>query len=204
MDASQPASVRVAEEADALLLADILTEAFADDPVANWTLGGPAQIAMMFKTLTKSLYLKSGFGHVTGEEAASLWLGPGVRAEPPPHSQLRLGWSIIANGGLRQARRAIRASTAMAESHPHAPHYYLFAVGVRRRSQWRGLGGRIIREGLARADRDGAPAYLENSRPRNAPLYERCGFETLAPLPLPAGAPPLVAMLRKAQPRGVL
>ena len=79
-----------------------------------------------------------------------------------------------------------------------APHYYLFAVGVRKGAQGKGLGGRLIREGLARADAEGAPAYLENSNPKNTPLYERLGFRPTAPLPLPDGAPPLLGMLRPA------
>ena len=64
--------------------------------------------------------------------------------------------------------------------------------------QGRGLGGHLIREGLTRVDTDGAPAYLENSNPKNTPLYERLGFKAIAPLPLPDGAPPLLAMLRPA------
>ena len=61
-----------------------------------------------------------------------------------------------------------------------------------------GSAALIIREGLALADKAGADAYLENSNPRNTPLYERLGFAAVNPLPLADGAPPLLAMLRPA------
>ncbi len=46
-------------------------------------------------------------------------------------------------------------------------------------------------------DDAGAAAYLENSNPKNARLYERAGFVAQKNI-LPDGAPPLVAMWRPA------
>ena len=116
----------------------------------------------------------------------------------PFGSELRVAGSIVRRAGLAALSRAKRVSEIIVGAHPAAPHYYLFAVGVRDAAKGKGLGGRLIREGLKRADLDGVAAYLENSNPRNTPLYEQLGFASQRPLPLPGGAPPLVAMLRPA------
>ncbi len=112
--------------------------------------------------------------------------------------QLELAARVFAGGGTGALRRMKATGEILGMNHPRELHYYLFAVGVRTRAQGKGLGGALVRAGLARADADGAAAYLENSKSRNTPLYERLGFEPAGWLPLPQGAPPLLAMLRPA------
>jgi hypothetical protein len=51
------------------------------------------------------------------------------------------------------------------------------------------------------ADRCGAPAYLEDTSPRNRALHERHGFQVTGELAL-AGGPPLWAMWREPATRG--
>jgi ribosomal protein S18 acetylase RimI-like enzyme len=69
-------------------------------------------------------------------------------------------------------------------------------IGVDPHAQGRGLGGALLRHAVARSDRDGVLAYLESSIPRNIPLYERHGFETMGQIQM--GAAPLVTpMLRR-------
>ncbi len=54
----------------------------------------------------------------------------------------------------------------------------------------------MLAANLERADAAGMPAYLENSNPRNTPLYERHGFVAQKNI-APKGCPPLLAMWRK-------
>ncbi len=44
--------IRAAGANDAAIVADILTEAFSDDPIMNWMFGGPKPIGDMFRVLT--------------------------------------------------------------------------------------------------------------------------------------------------------
>ncbi len=203
-EARRDCAIRAAGRGDADLIAGILAAAFADDPVMNWTFGGAGSFHTVFRELARGVYLKDGFGHLAGDSsgdwAATLWLPKGVEIRLPMANELRIAGSALFRHGLSSIRRAQKTAAVLARHHPHEPHYYLFAVGVRQCAQGKGLGGRLIREGLKRADEDGAPAYLENSNPNNTPLYERLGFKTLSPLPLPQGAPPLLAMMRPAQP----
>ena len=85
----------------------------------------------------------------------------------------------------------------MTEHHPTSAHWYLPFIGVEPTQQGRGLGSLLLDWGLARADRDGLPAYLEASSPRNRALYERHGF--VATAEVRAGdSPPMWPMLRPA------
>lgn len=189
---------RAAKQDDASQVADILTEAFSDDPVMNWMLGDARRIRDLFCILTKYAYLKSGFGDVVGDRGAALWLPASVRLRFSAWRQIELAARVFASNGFSGVRRLTSTGEVLGANHPPIPHYYLFAVGVRRSAQGAGLGGALVRAGLARADADGAAAYLENSNPRNTPLYERLGFQSKQMLPLPQGAPPLLAMLRPA------
>ncbi len=188
--------IRKATIEDAPAVADILTEAFADDPIMNWMFGGPRPIGQLFKEMTGDVYLAQGFGHIAGDGAATLWLPPGGSEKLPFMNEVRLAASMFRSGGFGALYRARETARVMEASHPKHTHYYLFSVGVRKTMQGKGLGGKIIREGLKQADSEEIGAYLENSNPRNTPLYERLGFEARAPLALPDGAPPLLAMWR--------
>jgi hypothetical protein len=50
---------------------------------------------------------------------------------------------------------------------------------------------------LERCDREGLPAYLEASSPRNRALYERHGFVVVEEMRLAKDSPPLWRMWRK-------
>lgn len=190
-------SIRSARARDAETLAAILADAFAADPVMSWTLGGEGRAFRLFLELARRVYLARGFGHLAGDKAATLWLPPGETSAPALIDEAHIGYAVLRAGGLTALARGKTVGDIMAKHHPPRPHYYLFAVGARADFQGEGFGGRLIREGLARADADGADAYLENSNPKNTPLYQRLGFETTAALPLPGGAPPLLAMFRE-------
>ena len=64
----------------------------------------------------------------------------------------------------------------MEKTIPHEPHFYLAFIAVAPRLQGLGLGSALLEATLARVDAAGAPAYLENSNPRNLALYERLGL----------------------------
>ena len=62
--------------------------------------------------------------------------------------------------------------------HPTEPHWYLPWMGVVPEAQGMGIGGALLHEGLARADADRLPVYLEATTRRSAAFYARHGFET--------------------------
>jgi GNAT superfamily N-acetyltransferase len=76
----------------------------------------------------------------------------------------------------RHLARVLRAIAAIEARHPRELHYYLPFVGVDPEWQGRGLGSAVLAPVLERCDREGMPAFLEASTPRNRALYERHGF----------------------------
>lgn len=87
---------------------------------------------------------------------------------------------------------------AMSAAHPTQPHMYLWVNGTEKSRQGMGLGSKVISVVLERCDREGLPAYLESSNPRNRPFYERHGFSVMHEITgLPEGCPPIVGMWRR-------
>lgn len=201
MDAASETDLRAARPEDARAIADILCDAFTGDPVMSWMFGRAEPPYALFHELARCVYLARGFGHVIEDKAATLWLPAGEKPFLPFLGEARLALALAGHSGLSGLARAKHCGDIVSAHHPAAPHYYLFAVGVRDGHKGKGHGGRVLREGLKRVDEAAEIAYLENSKPRNTPLYQRLGFEPGDLLPLPKGAPPLLAMTRGARSR---
>ena len=82
------------------------------------------------------------------------------------------------------------------EHHPSEPCWYLPFMGVDPAYQGQGIGSALVAVVLAKADRDGEPAYLEASSPENRRLYERHGFQTMGELTV-SDSPPIYPMWRE-------
>ncbi|KAF3391625.1 hypothetical protein F1880_007762 [Penicillium rolfsii] len=80
------------------------------------------------------------------------------------------------------------------------PHYFLDLLGVHPSYQGRGLGSKLLRWGLARADEEGVEVYLSGS-PDGRPLYERNGFQTVGESFSPYPGYEQVNMVRPVQTR---
>ena len=59
------------------------------------------------------------------------------------------------------------------------PHWYIPAIGVDPQSQDMGFGSALMNHGIARADRDEAPIYLETETERNVSFYRSLGFDVI-------------------------
>lgn len=182
------------------LVGEIIADAFDDDPVNRWVMNTDRGFAPIYCRLARHVYLKRGFSDLAGDgSGATMWLPPGEKSDLPWWAFPRFGIILLQMGGLTALSRGIRADTAMAAHHPREPCYYLFAIGVRPGNQGRGIGGQLIRTGLARAERDGMPAYLENTKEQNLAFYYGAGFEVLEEFRFGEGAPPVWAMWRPAR-----
>jgi len=186
--------VRPANEQDQQTVIDVITLAFSTDPMARWAYPNPATyLAVMPETIRA--FGGNGFAHgtvhlVEGGAAAAMWLPPGVH----PDSE-RLAALSEQHAPQDRLAAMMQVFEQMDGYHPSKPCWYLPLIGVDPPSQGRGHGSALLRYALERCDRDGVPAYLESSNPRNIPLYERHGFEVLGSIQ--AGtSPTIVPMLR--------
>ncbi|MBA3887455.1 MAG: GNAT family N-acetyltransferase [Acidobacteria bacterium] len=187
--------VRSATERDQQLVVDVITLAFSTDPMARWAYPDPATYLAVMPDTVKA-FGGNGFGHgtvhlVDGGKAPAMWLPPGVH----PDSE-RLAALGEQHSPREQQADMEQVFEQMGAFHPEEPCWYLPLIGVDPAHQGRGHGSALLRYALERCDRDGVPAYLESSNPRNIALYERHGFEVLGSIQ--AGtSPTIVPMLRR-------
>ncbi|MEM8825993.1 MAG: GNAT family N-acetyltransferase [Pseudomonadota bacterium] len=181
-------------------ITDITCEAFLNDPVSRWLFPDARAQRAIFGRLATDVYLPRGEVHLIGDEAATMWGPPGMDRDMGFVSLLRMMVSVARYGGLSGARRGKAMGDAMDAVHPAEPHWYLFTIGTRLSARGKGLGRRLFAPVLAHCDREGIPAYLENSNPDNHGFYTSHGFEPRGvPIILSPGAPPLTPMWRVPQ-----
>jgi len=202
------ANPRRATAADADGVIDVLTAAFATDPVMTWIGRKDAKRDQgrraMFRFLVGKLGLPGNELWTAADySTAALWV-------PPERADLKLPWweelqmfptvaSFTSIGGLGRVDAFRKAAD---KHHPKTkPHFYLMTIGVDPRFQGQGLGSALLDATLAMIDAKGLPSYLESSNERNVPLYKRHGYEVTSEFrPAPDG-PPLWGMWREARAR---
>ncbi|QMW21980.1 GNAT family N-acetyltransferase [Sandaracinobacteroides saxicola] len=173
---------RIATDTDRAAALALLTAAFQSDPAMTYIWPDAAsrarRLPALFAAIWDDDHAQGGTAFVTaGGEAATLWLPPGHQPLSLAAVLPRLPLFIrLLGGGFF---RALANTQAMERHRPRYPHHYLHFAGCHPTHQGKGHGGRAIRAGLARADADGLPAYLETATPTNVPLYESLGFRTL-------------------------
>lgn len=191
--------VRKATAADVPRVSEALGRAFWDDPVMRFLIPrSDANLQTLMKLETKSA-LKHGHAYMSGDgAAAALWKPPGKWRTPM--SEL-LSMAPLTIGALR-GRLLIGLSvlTAVEKKHPNdPPHWYLAVLGTEPDGQGKGLGSAVLQPVLTECDAKGEPAYLESSKERNIPFYERHGFKVTEEISLPKGGPPVWGMWRDPQ-----
>ncbi|HEY1751238.1 MAG TPA: GNAT family N-acetyltransferase [Caulobacteraceae bacterium] len=193
---------RPATWADADRVAETLAKAFHDDPLICFLLRDPATRAAKAPRLFRLLF-KLGLPHgccdlTEGYESVALWRPPGAW-EIPFHQYITNGTEFVGVFGFGGGLKVMGAMDVIEKRHPHAPHYYLQAIGTDPARQGKGYGGVVMRRQLAAADAARMPAYLESSKEINIPIYKSFGFEVTGEIKLPDG-PTLWPMWRAARP----
>ncbi|MGL5838773.1 MAG: GNAT family N-acetyltransferase [Sphingorhabdus sp.] len=176
-----------------------LSDAFMTDPALAYIIPDQKTRAKALPKLFALLVAEdSRAGRVmrsANDEAAALWRNPGM-AKDSGGSGLRLILNMIRIFGFALPRASVVAD-ALSAHLPDGRYHYLHFVGVRSAHQGKGWGGAIIREGLAQADTDGLPTWLETATPENVPLYQRLGFVTQVEWDIPKGGPHFWGMRRQ-------
>ncbi len=191
---------RKATKADSARLTAVMARAFDDDPLANW-------IALQDKRRASRIYefmrlsadkFTLPFGDVwttDNFDGGALWNPPGTW-KLGVLQQLLLMPAMVKVAGWRRIPTVVKGINMVEKDHPATPHYYLLALGVEPELQGRGIGAQLMAPVLERCDREGTPAYLESSKEKNLPLYERNGFKVTKEIVLPGDGPKIWLMWR--------
>jgi GNAT superfamily N-acetyltransferase len=195
-------AVRDVMAADTDILAAVLSRAFADDPVWRWMFPRrPERMAGMFAMPLRNARLPNGVSELAEQDgrvvAGALWDPPG-RWKTSTATQLRQFPSLVRLLGSRTFT-VLRGLGEIERMHPIEPHWYLAVLGTDPPAQGRGLGTALLWSRLNRCDDQRFPAYLESSKERNIPYYERFGFTVTGEISLPDGGPRVWPMWRNPQ-----
>lgn len=161
-----------------------LERAFSPDPLFTWVFPDPAtRPAALQRFMRVPLQYGLRYGRVTTSreaKAACVWLPPGPGITIP--RMIRSGMlGVPFRAGFGPFVKFMTANETMDQIHKARvpePHWYLMVVGVDPELQSQGVGSAMVREGLALADRESQPCYLETSERRNLAFYERLGFRS--------------------------
>jgi ribosomal protein S18 acetylase RimI-like enzyme len=189
-------SIRPARsEGDREAVIAVLTLAFSTDPIARWTFPAPATHLKVWPEMVRAFGdegFAQGAAHLAaGGAAAAIWLPPDV------HPDMDRLTSLVERHAPDERQEDLeRVFAQMERYHPSEPCWYLPMIGVDPACQGQGYGSALLRYALEQCDRDGVPAYLESSNPRNIPLYQRHGFEIIGTIPATSSLS-VVPMLRR-------
>jgi ribosomal protein S18 acetylase RimI-like enzyme len=188
MMSSHSPAVTPVERSEIAAAGAMLSRAFYADPLWVATIPDgarrPELLAGVFAGLVKTTIAAKGLVDKTPDLAGvALWHLPGrdLGLRAMVGSGLVLPRSVMSLPrqdrkrmmlGLRQI--GARRSVLMPE-----PHWYVAAIGVDPDSQGEGLGSVLMEHGIARADRDDKPIYLETETERNVGFYQRLGFDVV-------------------------
>ncbi len=165
----------------------VLVDALADDPAWTQVLPDRSTRRRALRSLLAVALADAG-PHarvaVAGERVlgAAVWQPPGrypmtgarqARAVPRMLPMLLTA--------PRPARRIRRLGEALDAVFPREPVRYLQVLGVAPDAQGRGVGARLLREGLGTADAAGEVVYLETGKEPNVAYYQRHGFRLVGP-----------------------
>lgn len=192
-------TVRKARTDEAPALARTLARAFHDDPLVGWIIEDEAvrrqKAPRGFELYLRRFWLEHEETYTTDSTAGvCVWEPPG-KWKVPILRQLAVLPAMLRTNG-RHTVRVLRAVASLEANHPGEPHYFAPVIGVDPDWQGRGIGAALMQPILDRCDREGVPAYLEATTPRNRALYERHGFAVTEEFKLAKVGPPLWRMWR--------
>jgi len=186
--------IRRAGAEDTDLMAEILAEAFAGDPVGVWMTPAPGW-GRWFWSRILPMVLPRGEAYVTScGQGVALWVPPGAKLDIRP--PLAVVWEAWRRFRTRPLVRLFRMMRAVEKLQPKERHYHLFAIGVRSGAKGQGIGSALLAPVLRTCDRDKVLSYLESSNARNLSFYQRHGFKLMHRIALPSQGPSLYLMHR--------
>jgi ribosomal protein S18 acetylase RimI-like enzyme len=161
----------------------MISRAFFHDPLAVYVYPDEAERTRRLPLLWSipvRYSARSGDVTITVDlTGAACWLPPDEQGIGVAYL-LRSGMlSSYLRMGTRARRRLGKAQAYLTQAHQRymsAPHWYLWVLGVEPACQGKGIGGTLLRAGLARADTAQMPCYLETMKSENVALYEHFGF----------------------------
>ncbi|NND01369.1 MAG: GNAT family N-acetyltransferase [Acidimicrobiia bacterium] len=166
----------------------VLGKAFQTDPLWTAVIADSdrrqEKLTRMFTALTQTTVMSGGLAEGTpGLDGVALWMPPG--RDLGLWAMVRTGFAIprfamaLPKPDRKRMLSVLRQIAERQKAVMPEPHWYVSAVGVDPESQGIGIGSALMEHGIARADREGAPVYLETETASNVAFYKKLGFNVL-------------------------
>ena len=179
---------------DTAQVAEILSDAFSDDPVGKWISPNPEYPRWCWPMIVPFLLPHNEVYITSDGQGALLGVPPGAELNIRP--SFSMIWNLWWRFGTGPIIRLGRIMKILEQSHPRAQHYYLLALGVRPSSRCNGIGSTLLEHILQQCDQQKTGVYLENSNSLNMKFYQRHGFKLQDEVTIPKNGPTLWLMYR--------
>jgi len=189
--------------ADLDVVTEIMTLAFADDPVwGGWAfpIGDPGarnEARRRFWRFNLTSAMRYPWVRLT-TGAAALWVPPGgIELTDAEEAQME---PLLRELVVAHTDAFLECLDLFESNHPREePHYYLSLLGTHDDYRGQGLGMRLLSENLELIDREAMPSYLESTNSANIARYESVGFRRVGSFTLPGDGPTVDTMWRDAK-----
>lgn len=183
--------MRAASDADREQILDVCTAAFVSEPAfRHFFRDAYDPHARSFLGCLLDVRLAGGIvwvGEVDGRIAsASMWDPPGGN-RLPQDDQDRMWFATMAAFPADAAARLDSYDERVHGLAPTTEHYYLGILASDPELRGRGHGGAALKPGLAAADAENLPTFLETGTESNLGFYAHFGFEVTGELELDGG-----------------
>jgi len=134
-------------------------------------------------------------------EGVACWL-PHTTATMTLWRVFRAGWSRSLYMSRESRRRIMAADEYLTPRRLRIvprEHIYLQVIAVKPEHQGKGMGGRMLRHVLERADSDSIPCYLETFGQNHVDLYTHFGFKVAESGIIPGMQEPVFLMSHESQ-----
>lgn len=171
--------------------AEVLGEAFAEDPLLRWVMpdAGPAELKAFFQFFLRRTNPRGRELFVSGDGAAVAVVKI-VRVSEQVQGEAGQAW---APGG-RNSR--VADYFCWLEGHrPQVDHHFLEFIGISPARHSKGLGALLLGQLLEKAGDQGLPLWCYSSNPRNLTFYYRHGFRSLGELRRDSETPEVTSLL---------
>jgi ribosomal protein S18 acetylase RimI-like enzyme len=184
------------------LVTDIITRAFADDPLLNWiALQDGRRMRRIGRLVNTSVELFMPLGETfigADGKGCALWVKPSAPAFPLWQTARVLAMlGMVA--GFRRLPEMMEFYRQFESLAPPEPAYHLFYLAVLPEARRQGMGSALLQPILEKCDAERIPAYLENSNSANLKLYERHGFRLTRQWRIADNGPSIWCMYRSPQ-----
>jgi ribosomal protein S18 acetylase RimI-like enzyme len=180
-------SFRVLGMADVEQVAQVISQAFVDDPLCAYMLPmRRTRIGTLKKFFraygTVNIQNQRGFGVGQLLKGVAFWLEPNKPDISINVKSLGLFVPLLFTFytiGFFRARSIIKQTDLLHQKYTGEPHYYLDNIGVLPSEQGKGISSRLIRPLLEKADAEKVIVYTDTVTLNNVSLYEHFGFQCM-------------------------